>query len=159
MLLDEPRAQVARAKVWVVEDRAVIRDGRRGADDDELAERTPGAGDRIGAVAPQDDQLRHERVVVGRDVGAGAKPESTRTPGPAGATHRTMRFGLGMNLRSGSSALMRISMAWPFDSTSVCSKLSSRPAATRICSLTRSMPVTASVLGCSTCSRRLTSRK
>jgi len=70
-----------------------------------------------------------------------------------------MRFGFGMNFRKGSSALMRISMAWPIHFTCSCVKLSSMPAAIRICSLTRSMPVTASVIGCSTWSLALTSRK
>ncbi len=70
-----------------------------------------------------------------------------------------MRFGLGMNLRVGSSALMRISIACPVHVTSLCLKPSFMPEATRICSFTRSTPVTASVMGCSTCSRAFTSRK
>ena len=74
MVFDEARAQVSRAEVGVVEDRAVVRDRRRGAGDHELAQRAAPTRNRVRAVAAMDDQLGHKRVVVGRHVGPG--PES-----------------------------------------------------------------------------------
>ena len=59
----------------------------------------------------------------------------------------------------GFSALMRHSMAWPEKVMSFCLNESGAPDATRICSSTRSMPVTASVTGCSTCRRVFISMK
>ena len=50
----------------------------------------------------------------------------------------------------GFSALIRHSIACPFILTSSCLNDKGRPAAILICSLTRSMPVIASVMGCST---------
>ena len=71
-----------------------------------------------------------------------------------------MRPGDGRNAPpAGSSALTRTSMAQPRRSTSSWVKLSGSPEATRICSRTRSMPVTSSVTGCSTWSRVFISRK
>ena len=49
-------------------------------------------------------------------------------------------------------------MAWPFHSTSSCSSSSGSPAATASWARTRSMPVTASVTGCSTWRRAFSSR-
>ena len=63
----------------------------------------------------------------------------------------------GMKFRSGSSALMRTSMAWPLMRTSFCSNGSRSPAATRMPVFTMSTPVIISVTGCSTCTRVLTS--
>src|SRR2546426_12639378 len=64
MILDESGAQVAGAKVGVVEDRSVERDRRRGPDDDELAQGATGARDRLGAIGAVDDELGDERVIV-----------------------------------------------------------------------------------------------
>ena len=51
----------------------------------------------------------------------------------------------------GSSALIRHSIACPLSGvTSRCRRVSFSPAATRICACTRSMPLMASVTGCST---------
>ena len=69
-----------------------------------------------------------------------------------------MTPGEGTNV-SGSSALMRHSIEWPVNVTSLCLKDSRPPAAIRICSFTMSMPVTISVTGCSTCRRVLASMK
>ena len=69
-----------------------------------------------------------------------------------------MRPGDGTKV-SGFSALMRHSMAWPWNLMSSWVMPSGAPAAMRICSRTRSMPVIASVIGCSTCSRVFISMK
>ena len=84
-------------------------------------------------------------------------PLSTRIPRPPGSRYSTTSPGLGRNPGAGSSALIRNSMAWPRDSTE--SKESSSPRATRNCSLARSMPVTISVMVCSTWRRVFISRK
>ena len=68
-----------------------------------------------------------------------------------------MRPGEGEKSRPGSSALRRTSMAWPRGGGG--SPSSVPPAATWSCSRTRSAPVTASVTGCSTWRRVLTSMK
>src|SRR5437762_14166203 len=47
VIFDEPRAQVARAKVRVVENRAMVRDGCRRADQHELAQRSSGSPERL----------------------------------------------------------------------------------------------------------------
>ena len=88
-------------------------------------------------------------------VSPSATPLSTRTPGPPGSLSRLMRPGDGEKPRPGSSALRRTSMAWPRDGGG--SPSSRPPAATWSCSRTRSVPVTSSVTGCSTCRRVLTS--
>ncbi len=83
-------------------------------------------------------------------------PVSTRMPGPAGNSSRTILPGEGAKSRSGSSALSRASMACPRSTGR--SPVSRLPEATWIWSLTRSVPVTYSVIGCSTCRRVFTSR-
>ena len=64
---------------------------------------------------------------------------------------------------AGSSAHSRASIAWPpaswRASAASCVSGSGSPAATRSCHSTRSMPVSASVTGCSTCSRVFISMK
>ena len=59
----------------------------------------------------------------------------------------------------GSSALMRHSRACPEKATSFWEKDSGAPAATWICSFTRSRPVTSSVTPCSTWMRVFISMK
>ena len=66
--------------------------------------------------------------------------------------------GEGTNV-TGSSALMRHSSAWPWNVRSFCANDSVFPAATRICSFTRSRPVTSSVTPCSTWMRVFISMK
>ncbi|CPU67575.1 Uncharacterised protein [Mycobacteroides abscessus] len=90
-------------------------------------------------------------------VSPSTTPESTRTPGPDGKRRRVMRPGAGRKLAAGSSPLMRNSIEWPRTCVEVYP--SGSPAAMRSCSRTRSMPVTSSETGCSTCRRVLTSRK
>src|SRR2546422_2173476 len=85
--------------------------------------------------------------------------ESTRIPGPAGSRTSATRPLAGMNPASGSSAVMRHSMAAPLLEIWSCVNGSGSPAAIRSCSATRSRPVTISVTGCSTCRRVFTSRK
>ncbi len=70
-----------------------------------------------------------------------------------------MRAGEGMKRAEASSALMRHSKAWPRGLTWSWVIESGSPAATRICSRTRSSPVTASVIVCSTWMRVFISRK
>ena len=84
-------------------------------------------------------------------------PVSTRTPGPDGSSRSAIRPGDGAKSRSGSSALSRASTAWPISAGRLPSRLP--PPATRIWAFTRSTPVVASVIGCSTCRRVFTSRK
>ena len=84
-------------------------------------------------------------------------PLSTRIPGPVGRPRRSTVPGAAAKPRSTSSALTRASIACPRAGGG--SPSSRPPAATWICSLTRSRPVTASVTGCSTWRRVLTSRK
>ena len=79
--------------------------------------------------------------------------------GPPGARHFVICPGQPRNPLSGSSALMRTSIAAPFRFTFFCLSAKGCPSATLICSLIRSMPVTCSVTGCSTCIRALTSMK
>ncbi len=83
-------------------------------------------------------------------------PVSTRIPGPAGNVSRLMRPGAGAKSRSGSSALSRASTACP--SSRGFSPSNLPPAATCSWAFTRSIPVVASVIGCSTWRRVLTSR-
>jgi hypothetical protein len=80
-------------------------------------------------------------------------------PGPAGGSHVVSVPVEGAKFASGSSAFTRHSMAWPV--TQICSSLndSGSPAASAICSFTRSTPVTASVTVCSTWIRAFTSMK
>jgi hypothetical protein len=66
--------------------------------------------------------------------------------------------GLGWKLRAGSSAFTRHSITWPRSGGSSLTRISS-PAATRICSFTRSTPVSISVTGCSTWMRVFISMK
>ena len=79
-------------------------------------------------------------------------------PGRAGATKR------GDRARGGQEAAARV-LAVDAELDGVATRLrvvgvrAPRPSAMRNCSRTRSMPVTSSVTGCSTCSRVLTSRK
>ena len=67
--------------------------------------------------------------------------------------------GAGAKFFDASSALMRHSIAWPRSTTSSWRDDSGSPAATRMPSLTMSMPVTISVTQCSTCTRVFISRK
>ena len=70
-----------------------------------------------------------------------------------------MSPGEGWKFRYGSSALIRHSIAWPRSRRPSPWKLSRSPAATRICSFTRSKLVTISVTGCSTWIRVFISMK
>ncbi len=94
---------------------------------------------------------------AGCTVSPTSMPPSHRTPGPPGMRRASTRPGLGRNPRPGSSALMRNSNACPVGA-GVSVKDGPSPNAIRNCSRTRSVPVTSSVTGCSTCSRVFTSR-
>ena len=79
------------------------------------------------------------------------------SPGRSAGRRSSTLPGAGAKPRSGSSALTRASIACPRAAGG--SPSSRPPAATWSCSLTRSRPVVASVTGCSTWRRVLTSRK
>ena len=98
-------------------------------------------------VGVPDDQLGDHRVVEPLDLDPLPRcRESMRTPGPAGSRYRIIGQGPAGS-RDGSSALIRHSIAWPRDAMSSCANDSGSPAAIRICSRTRSIPVTISVTG------------
>ena len=108
--------------------------------------------------AAVDDQLADQAVVVGRDrvalidAGIDAHAEAAgrvEVGDPAG------RGGEGPRVLGVDAALDGVAL----EATSSCVNERPRPAATRICSRTRSMPVTASVTGCSTCRRVFISMK
>jgi hypothetical protein len=67
------------------------------------------------AVLAVDDELGDHRVVVGRDAVPGTTCVSIRTPGPPAGASVSITPALGMKFFSGSSALMRHSIAWPVD--------------------------------------------
>src|SRR5205814_9921083 len=69
VVLDETRAEIACAEVSVLEDRAVIRDGRRWAHEDKLPQCPTRTRDGLSAIAAVDDELGDQRVVVRRHVG------------------------------------------------------------------------------------------
>ena len=71
MIVDESRAQVARAEVGVVEDRAVVGNRRCRSDHHEFAQGAARSRDRLGAVAAVDYELGDEGVVVRRHVRTG----------------------------------------------------------------------------------------
>ena len=95
---------------------------------------------------------------VGRDLALSWMNVSMRTPGPPGRFTWRMVPGDGTNV-TGSSALMRHSRAWPCQVRSFCENERGSPCATRICSFTRSRPVTSSVTPCSTWMRVFISMK
>src|SRR5207244_917947 len=102
---------------------------------------------RRGAV--EDDVERRVHQPRSRSVATLVRWLSAGTLRPPGGAHAVMRPALGANV-SGSSALIRHSMAWPSKRTASWRYPSPSPSAMRICSRTRSMPVTISVTGCST---------
>src|SRR6202162_6095088 len=81
MVLDETRAQVARAEIRVLEDGPVIADRGRWADHDELAQSATRPRDRLRTVAAVHDELGHERVVVGRHVRPRSEARIDANPG------------------------------------------------------------------------------
>ena len=94
-----------------------------------------------------------------------ARRRRPRAPSRRGRRGRSARAGRGSCPRSGRSprrdprrrAAPR--SAWPRGRTSACARPSGSPRATRSCAATRSMPVTSSVIGCSTWRRVFISRK
>ena len=84
-------------------------------------------------------------------------PLSQRTP--AGTCRLDTTPVWGLKSSAGSSALMRASNACPSIATPSIGNGACSPVATRICSSTRSSPVTASVTVCSTWRRVFISRK
>ena len=86
-------------------------------------------------------------------------PPSQRVPNPSAVRSPVIGPGQGRKAPpAGSSALTRTSMEQPSSAMSDCENGNGSPAAIRNCCSTRSMPVTISVTGCSTCSRVFISR-
>ena len=71
----------------VVDDGAVERQHRRHALDLHLVQRAAGPGQRLSRVGAGDDELGQQRVERPPITEPVSMPESTRTPGPAGATN------------------------------------------------------------------------
>ncbi len=135
---------------------------RRDALDGELGERAAGAADRgLPVLAPHHD-LRQQRVVERRDGDVGLQPGVDRAPTarPAAPAARPAAGRRAGSRASGSSAFTRNSIACPRAAMSCLPHgRSGSPAAIRSCSATRSMPVTSSVVGCSTWMRVFISMK
>ena len=132
----------------------------RHASDLELVERAqhPHAG--VLAVDAVDDQLRDHRVVEAGDLGAGDDPGIDAYAGagrlgvggdPTGRGQEALADVLGVDAALDRVPVQRVRPPARTDSGS--------PAATRICSRTRSMPVTSSVTVCSTWIRVFISMK
>ena len=83
---------------------------------------------------------------------------SIRIPGPPGGWNELISPGDGTKVK-GFSAVIRASMLQPWIRRSSCRNGSGSPAAIRICSFTRSIPVMFSVTGCSTWTRVFISMK
>ena len=81
----------------------------------------------------------------------GRTPVSIRAP--SGKRRWDRRPVAGRKPAGTSSAYSRASNAWPVIAMSCCCRGSGSPLATRSCHSTRSIPVIASVTGCSTCRR------
>ena len=133
-------------------------EGRR-ATDDELLERAEHAASRVLTVDVVHDELRDERVVEIRDLVTRTNSGVDANADSAWLAIRRDPSRRWEEPRTTSSALMRHSIAWPRSTTSSCATESGSPAATRICSRTMSIPVTASVTVCSTWTRVFISRK
>ena len=114
----------------------------------------------VARSGPQTIELAEQRVVERRHLVAGVQvrvhPDARAARRVVALDDARRRAG---SRRSGSSALIRNSMAWPRTSTSAWLKPSGSPAAIRIWIATRSMPVSISVTGCSTWIRQLISMK
>ena len=89
------------------------RDGGLDAFDVQLAQGPLHRGDGLPAGRLVNDQLADHRIVIGRDDVASWTCESKRTPNPPGTRNRVIVPGVGRKFFSGSSALMRHSMAAP----------------------------------------------
>ena len=106
-----------------------------------LAQRPEHALRGLLAVDVPDDQLGDHRVVHRRDLGAGADARVDAHAGPGRlAVGRRSCPGAGAKFFDASSALIRHSIAWPRSTTSSWVMDSGSPAATRMPSLTMSMP-------------------
>src|SRR6266566_4431572 len=117
------------------------RDGCLDALDDKHLEGPLHTTDRFRAIAALDDEFGNQRVIVrGYDgIGVSRPAEGTKV--------------------SGSSALIRHSMAWPDAMMAPVASSIFSPAAMRTCALIKSTPVTSSVTGCSTWMRVFISMK
>ena len=98
--------------------------------DDEEVERPPHAGDRLLAVAAVDDQLGDQRVVVRRDDVVLVAVRVDAHAGAAGQVEGRELARATARRCSGSSALMRHSMAWPRGLQAASGSPSGSPAAT-----------------------------
>ena len=116
------------------------------------------AASRVSAVR---DQLGEHRVVVHADARRPRRtPVSTRMPGARRLAVEQERAGLRQEVRPPDPPRRRGTRSRGRAASSAsCVQGSGSPAATASCARTRSTPVTASVTGCSTCSRVFISRK
>ena len=156
MVLDEPDAQVApagkrhaaspaggRARWWAPPRRSARR-----------ARAPCAAPPRRGRAPTRPACPAAGRIVGAADLEPGANAAvPSAPPAPDGTSSTSTRPVAGRKPWKGSSLVMRHSTAWPSRRTSSWPKERASPAATRNCHSTRSIPVTSSVTGCSTCSR------
>ncbi len=127
--------------------------------DDEFVQRRLCPGDRLLTILAVNDELREHRIVIRRHHRAAVHTVSNRTPGPLGGWHErnTARGRHEISIRIFGVDAALDGMAVHFMSS--CVNGSGSPAAIRICCLTKSIPVTASVTGCSTWMRVFISKK
>ena len=127
-----------------------------------LVERARMRRDRLVAIAAPRDQLRDHRVVEDRHRRSRRRRRCRRgCPGPAGARRCVMRPGDGMKPRVG---ILGVDAALDGVAARRRAPAPDRASAARrarcgSATATRSMPVTISVTGCSTCRRVFISRK
>ena len=125
-----------------------------------LAERADHPRGGLLPIGVPDDQLGHHRVVHrARSPSPARRPSRRARRGRRAPGRRRSSPGAGAKFLLASSALIRHSIAWPRSSRSSWAIESGSPAATRMPSLTMSIPVTISVTQCSTWTRVFISRK
>ena len=159
LALDETGIDVAARHLGARQQRLQEREIGCHPRDLECAQRIAQARERLHAIFRPDDELREQRIVVGRDRIAGAKPRihahpfaRRRAPLPdrPGRREKALVRILGIDARLDGVAVGPIAS---------CASGSFSPNAMRNCHSTRSRPVIISVTGCSTCSRVFISMK
>ena len=158
--IDESRVQPARHKIRVLQHAAEKGDIGANALDFVFTQSPPQARDGLRAVRRPHGKFREQRIVFQRHlpafvhsaVKADARPGRHLQPrDEAGRGEEVVGGVFGVNAAlDGRAAHLHVLLP-PRQRRS--------PAAIRICSFTRSMPVTNSVTGCSTCNRVFISRK
>ena len=151
--------QVAGAEGGLVEDRGEQVDVGRHALDPRRVERVDEGGDGRGAVRAVRDDLGQQRVVERRHRRADARRRCPRGPSPGRSNAVTTPVEGRKPARGVLGDDPQLHRPARRAGRPPARTRAARPAATRSCCSTRSRPVTASVTGCSTCRRALTSRK